>query len=359
MSEVTLRQIAVATGASLTTVSFALRDSPKVSAAKREMIKETARRLGYRPNPLVTAAMSRMRAARPTNYQSTLGWVNDHPDPQRWRNDPVYLGAARRARELGYVLDEFYLDEIRNDEPSANVRRFCQIARARGIHGLLLPELWRSHHAAEEWPDLAVVVIGRVCGDLRRSTVRGASMYCPLHSVTSDHFFNMRLAFDALRERGYGRIGLVISNWLNDHNDNQTRAAFVEFSQNIPAANRIAPLLLDHVLTRQPPPVFGRWLEKWRPDVILCANWQVREWVEHLTRRNDLEIGMAHIGLGATEKEWSGIDPRNEMIGASALDILAAHLQRNERGTPPYPKQVNVPGIWVDGSTTRGLAAGK
>lgn len=353
MKEVTLRQIAEAAGTSLTTVSFALRNSPKVSPAKRALIKETAERLGYRPNPLVTAAMSRMRAARPVNYQATLGWVNDHPEADWWRKDPRFRGAVVRANELGYAIDEFHLDEIRIEEPAANVRRFCQISRARGIHGLILPELDRAHHAQEEWPDLAVVVIGRVSSALHTSRIKGRLLYSPLHSVNTDIFINMRIAMDALRERGYQRIGIVLSPWTNEHQDNQPRAAFVEFSSYLPSASRIPPLITDDVIAQKAPPIFSRWMEKWRPEVILCWNWQVRKWVEQMNLRIPEDIGIAHLGLGESEREWSGIDERNEMLGGAAIDLLSAHLQRNERGIPPFPKMVTIPGKWVDGLTTR------
>lgn len=356
--EVTLRQIAEAAGTSLTTVSFALRNSSKVSLAKRTLIKETAERLGYRPNPLVTAAMSRMRAARKVHYQATLGWVNDHPETNWWRKDPRYLGAKARANELGYAIDEFHLDEIRIEEPAANVRRFCQISRARGIHGLVLPELDRVHHAQEEWPDLAVVVIGRGIGSLQTSRIKARSLYPLLHSVNADTFTNIRVAMDALRERGCQRLGMVLSAWSNEHQDRQPRAAFVEYSGLFPAKQRIPPLMTDAVIVEKIPPIFVRWMEKWQPDAILCWNWQVRKWVEQMKLRIPQDVAIAHLGLGESEAGWSGIDERNAMIGAAAIDILSAHLQRNERGIPPFPKMVTIPGKWVDGETTPAKVAG-
>jgi LacI family transcriptional regulator len=356
MKDVTLREVAKEAGVSLAAVSFALRNSPKISLAKREHIQAVAQRMGYRQSPLVSASMARMRGSRDTNYQATLGWVNDNPDAEYWHGHKTFQGAKARAEELGYVLDELFLDKIRHEEPQANVRRFCQIAQARGIHGVILPEQYRIHHVQEEWPEMAVVVIGHVAGELHRATLKRQGFYCPFHSVVPDTFSNLRLAYDGLRERGYRRIGLVSSEWFNWHSDNLLRAAVLEFNQLVPASERVVPFF-DETTGKQSPDSFARWLEKSRPDVVVATFFEVGGWLKKLAHKVPGDIGLAHINLGPLEQDWSGIDQRNELIGGAAVDLLTAHLIRNERGIPPYPKRVAVPGCWVDGKTTRSLVA--
>jgi DNA-binding LacI/PurR family transcriptional regulator len=354
MKDVTLREVAKEAGVSLAAVSFALRNSPKISLAKREHIQAVAQRMGYRESPLVSASMARMRGSRETKYQATLGWVNDNPDKQHWHAQKMFLGARARAEELGYVLDELVLEEIRNDEPEANVRRFCQIAKARGIHGVILPNQYRSQHVLEEWPEMAVVVIGHVAGALHVAKVKRPGCYCPFHNVVPDTFTNLRIAYDALRERGYRRIGLVSAEWFNTHADNKLRAGALEFNQLVPAGERVIPFF-DEAYGKKSPASFATWLEKSRPDAVVATFFEAAGWLKQLGLKVPGDIGLAHINLGPLERDWSGIDQRDELIGAAAVDLLTAHLIRNERGIPPYAKRLAVPGCWVDGKTTRSL----
>lgn len=61
--QVTLKQIALEAGVSVMTVSRALRNQPSSASATRQRIQQIAERLGYRPNPLVSALMSYRRSA--------------------------------------------------------------------------------------------------------------------------------------------------------------------------------------------------------------------------------------------------------------------------------------------------------
>jgi hypothetical protein len=40
-------------------------------------------------------------------------------------------------------------------------------------------------------------------------------------------------------------------------------------------------------------------------------------------------------------------------MGASVVDLLTAHILRNQYGTPDPPKHMKFGGHWVEGTTTR------
>lgn len=354
MKDVTLREVAKEAGVSLAAVSFALRNSPKISLTKREHIQAVAARMGYRENPLVSASMARMRGNRNIKYQATLGWVNDTPNPTHWHAHKMFLGARERAEELGYVLDELFLNKIQQGQPQANVRRFCQIAQARGIHGVILPEQYQIQHVVENWPEMAVVVVGSVSGELHVSSLKRQHFYCPFNNVVPDTFNNVRMAYDALQLRSYQRIGLASAPWFNSHSDNLLRAAVLEFNQLASAADRVEPHM-DEDIGEKVPDTFVKWLKDTRPDVILSSHFAVAGWLKQLGLKTPDDIGLAHTNLGPEEVDWSGIDQRDELIGSSAVDLLSSHLQRNQRGTPQFAKRMAVPGCWIDGGTTRNL----
>ena len=65
-NSVTMKTIAAQAGVTQATVSMCLANSPRIPAATRERIQAVADRLGYRPNPYVSALMRIRRQGRGT-----------------------------------------------------------------------------------------------------------------------------------------------------------------------------------------------------------------------------------------------------------------------------------------------------
>src|ERR1051325_9261392 len=72
-SNPTMQRIADAAGVSRMTVSLALRNHPRISAATRERIRQVAERLGYHPDPEVSKLMAYLRRAKPAKHARVLG----------------------------------------------------------------------------------------------------------------------------------------------------------------------------------------------------------------------------------------------------------------------------------------------
>jgi transcriptional regulator with XRE-family HTH domain len=87
---VTIRDIAARTGVSHVTVSYALRGMSRVSMALRERICDEARKMGYRPDPMLRALSTYRRAQHgETRIQSALGWLScwDLPEAMHTRKE--------------------------------------------------------------------------------------------------------------------------------------------------------------------------------------------------------------------------------------------------------------------------------
>lgn len=97
-----IRDVARASGLSITTVSFALNGTGQVSAASRERVLRVAHELGYRPN----AAAQSLKSGR----SRILGVAVAHRDSQPWQRTymPYYrsiiAGAAIEAVEHGHAV---------------------------------------------------------------------------------------------------------------------------------------------------------------------------------------------------------------------------------------------------------------
>ena len=67
-----LRDIAKAVGLSHVAVSLALRDSPRVSPARRAKVKAMAKKLGYRPDPMLASLAAYRQSKRRPKLQEAL-----------------------------------------------------------------------------------------------------------------------------------------------------------------------------------------------------------------------------------------------------------------------------------------------
>jgi LacI family transcriptional regulator len=139
---VTLQDIARRAGVSKMTVSLALRGHPHASIETRDRLRKLAREMGYRPNPLIVANMTQLRAGYRSTYAGTIAFVGVGEPPARstnTQNRQVFLGARRRAEALGYRLEWFS-----HEENVFDGRRLSEILRAR-----------HSRRAARREPDVA------------------------------------------------------------------------------------------------------------------------------------------------------------------------------------------------------------
>src|SRR5688572_21345076 len=130
------RRIAQLAGVSATTVSLALRNSPKIPAATRQRILRHARRLGYRPNAKVAELMAQLRTKPAPGEEACFGVISFYESARPWEHSlhfqRIYEGMTQRAEALGYRLEPFWLRG-----PGMTYRRLRDILAARGVQGLL------------------------------------------------------------------------------------------------------------------------------------------------------------------------------------------------------------------------------
>ncbi len=174
---ITIRDIARETGLHFTTVALCLRNSPRLRLETRKKVQEVAKKLGYRPDPMVSALMVYRQSKRTPNFQAVLAWINNWPERSRLRENSCFdrycIGASERAQQLGYVVEEFWLRE-----PGMTPEKLARILKARNIQGLLMAPQPRPY-AAElrfNFADFSAIAFG----DSMQPSV--------LDVVTNNHF---------------------------------------------------------------------------------------------------------------------------------------------------------------------------
>ncbi len=332
----TIRDVARAAGVGASTVSLALRNDPRLRPAMRDHVRKVASEIGYLPNATLASLMAQVRGGKNSPFQATLGFLNASDDPAILREIPTFRewtrGAAERARELGYSLDQFWLHDAHCSAP-----RLVEILQTRGIRGLIVAGLQNDgilppSHAAV-WPGFSTVVIG-----LRPQEP-------PLHFTANDQFSTARHAVAALRNDGYTRIGLVISPRIDAWLEHRFRAGF--FSEE----NGSERLVFDFAKSERER--FGRWVRSSRPDALVTLHSEVKEWLEQSADPRLRAIALAHLDRESSMTGWAGMDQNNYCVGATATDMVVGMLHRNELGVPEFPRATLLPSKWVPGPSVR------
>ena len=325
-------------GVSTMTVSRALRHDPKVSPGLRLKIQEIAARLGYRPNPLVSALMSQRRAGRHPTDQLKLGFITNFASRDGWREERLYRefydGATRAAERQGYRLEEFWLRE-----PGMTARRLSRILVTRNIHGVILAPLPDAEGRLElVWEDLCAIAIGYSISEPG------------LHRVSNHQFRSMAQLMPRLHELGYRRPGLALPQSLNDRVLRQWLAGFLVEQTSFEDSRVPAFIKRDEEWMPEP---FENWLDAYEPDVVIGLQKQLIDWVQASGRRIPEDIGVALLDCPAPNDRLSGIYQNGPEVGAAAADALIAMLHQNERGLSGFPRTVLISGSWVPGATLR------
>jgi LacI family transcriptional regulator len=332
--QVTLQDIALKAGVHRSTVSLALKDHPRISKGVRDRVKAIATDMGYRVNPLVSALMQNRRTGHPP-HPVTLGFVTNYPSRYGWRpklhSRPDYFpGAVDRAKELGYHLEHFWLNE-----PGMTSRRFSDILSTRNINGIILGRLPPGQHSLDlAWDRFSCVALGMTLRQPR------------LHHVTENHFETAWFSMRRCIAYGYKRIGFVFSE-TNDSPRVGDRwlSAYMGHQLQLPESDRILPCPCD-------PPTFddfSRWFKRERPDAILAShakpilNWlqQMQVKVPEITAVIDLQT---EPDLGC-----AGVYYEPSRIGALAVEMLVGLMHRHETGIPAATHEILLSGVWRDG----------
>lgn len=338
-TQITLQDIADKAGVSRATVSLALRNHHSLPVTTRQRIQQLAERLGYRPNPLVSTLMSYQRAARsdrPTHLTlALLLKFSQRGDWQQYLSPDLITGASQRAEQLGYRLEEFWLDDLKMDE-----KRLSQILFQRGVPGMILAPLPSAvGHFDLDWDKLSAVTIGY---SLARPE---------LHRVTSDRYHAMLLAIHELRKRGYCRLGLALESNQDERVHHQWVAPFLWEQMHGKPRDRVPLLIVKGEEWNEQR--FATWFRENTPEVILSYDPQVISWLERLGRRVPRDVGFAHLWNPDQSGKLAGLYHNPPGIGAAAVDFLVALIHTNDRGVPQSPRIMQLEASWADGKTVK------
>ena len=333
----TTRDIALAAGVCPATVSYALRDSPKVSLAVRMRVKAVAARLRYRPNAQLRVWMAYVRASRSVRPAKAVlafvtGW-QDPSSPEYIYQHPLYFkGVQARAAQQGYRMEVFAYGK-----PGLSPARLSQILVARGIQTLIAGLFPFAHtHVELDWEAFSAAALGN-------------SMERPeLHRASVNHLQVTRLAFDELAARGCRRIGLAMPGRANERSNRQHGYVVLGESARRGFAV-IDPFLPDNDAWE--PVAFERWVRRARPDAIISQRSDALAWLRASGRRVPADCAFVDVNWDDQGPPRAGVLLSPDAVAAACVDLAISQANLNERGIPDTARVVQVPGSWHDGPT--------
>lgn len=346
MSKPTYRDIARIAQCSTATVSYALSHRPGVSPATRKRIQEVAKRLGYQPNPMVSALMAQQRSAKPHRasvraiiayltarvpVEARTSWGISHSTRQE-----LYKGALKGCADEGYLLEQFFWEDFKD-----NPQSFLTNLRARNVPGIIVwgitPEAISQFKNLDRW---AIASVTRHHLDDARQRY---------DSAAADHYFNTWEIMDKLRQLGYRRIGYAstMKNWMRA-NLYSSQAAYLAW-----IAHSGSRSFLIYWEEQWRDAQFLQWFDKNRPDAIIAGEHEPLVCLQKAGYRIPEDIGFAHLDLDSHWQDLAGIRQDHVKVGEAAARLVIDQINRNEYGLPDIPKRVLIPGHWVSGPSVR------
>jgi LacI family transcriptional regulator len=334
-----MQQIADAAGVSKSAVSLALRNDPRISEPTRVRIQKAAHDMGYRRNPIVDSLMTQLRAGRQPVFQANLGLINCSPLRDLTQNHTfrrLREGVLRRAEQLGYGVEEFWLQQ-----PDMRPERLQQIMETRGIHGLVLiaglsPNIIGEGYV-KFWYNFACSVIGVT------------HLKDNLNCASNDQYLTARNAAQKVIELGYQRPMLVVPVEDDALLDDKFSAGFYSATRSLPAKNHLGLVPFD---LHAPTKATAR-IKKLKPDVVITNKVELYDALIEEGVRIPEDMGLIHLDWHDEIRHLAGMRQNNRVVGSAGVDLVVGQLQKNEHGAQEFPKVVQIESVWIDGATVK------
>ena len=331
-----LRDLAETLGCSHMSVSRALRGAPGVSEELAKKIRSEAARQGYRVNPMVSALMQVRRQSRHSQKAVNLAFLHRYSQSPDWKKRPysreLYLGAKKRAEQLGY-----YLDPVWAGEAGITPQRLHGILQARGIQGILLaPREEEVPSIKLCWEHYAIAALGFSHKSLK------------VHQSGTYFHHAIPIVCHELRQLGYRHIGIVTSPRSSIRYDFAWEAGIAAI-QNQSRTIQFTVLRTESLSQRH----LTRWLQQKQIDVVINIGFdRILDMIEKAGIRVPETMGYVSLldedNSASVIRNWGG-------IGAAAVDLVDYQLMRNERGLPAEARTVLIEGKWNPGKTLRAM----
>lgn len=337
MSAPTLRTLAKTLGLSRTTISDALRGSPRVNPQTAERVRAAAKAAGYESNPLTGTVMSLLRRSRSQKFRGVLAAVEivDGPQPEHAvrYNEQVLSGVSERAGALGFKVERFEISP-----QGLKINRLNTILHTRGINAMvILPSSVKPDLTGINWQQCTAVYVDYLID------------HPALHCVCSDHYRSMIALLEELHARGFRRPGLFMEIHHDERLHFRWEGAFFALQKYLPKITAIPPLRLE-TMSRT---AFQTWFKKNDPDVVIGHLAEAADWMRECGAKIPDSHSFVCLNSLRTKGSCAALDLQASHLGARAAELVIGQLLHNEFGIPAEPSLTTIVAKLVEGPTLR------
>jgi DNA-binding LacI/PurR family transcriptional regulator len=337
---ITMQDVAREAAVHQTTVSLALRNDPRLPEKTRARIRRAARKLGYEPDPMLSALNFYRSSRHAVKAPPTMAFLLNFKDQAEMSaSSPHRLfleGARHQARQIGYQLDAFFVGHARRE-----IERIEHVLRARSITGVIVGGFGDMLTELQlNWDYFSAVLI------------ESYQLHLPLHLVSNHQTQITREAVRRLAALGYRRIGLAVGEREELYLQHAFATGYHGEIALHPELAAAPPLLLRGLtmpLSDQAAEV-GAWVRRHDFDAVI-SDWHSTLEAARLAGfrcPGDLTVASLDVleGYGAN----AGMTHNHDIVGRRAVEQLAILMKTNQRGFVRPPNTTLIEGTWVDGS---------
>jgi LacI family transcriptional regulator len=346
MTPASLADIARSTGFAISTVSRALRNSAEIPVSTQRIIKDAARRLNYRPNPLL-ASLARTRFATREADGIPLAYIHL---PVGSEDEPLVRSIIKAnqdyGRRLGYRIEPFLVSDFKDGVQATRV------LYSRGFQGIILPALFRLDTLpGMDWNLFSVAGWGEIIADASHPF---SSL---VNHATVDHFRTVLYAWNEVKKRGYERIGFVLLN-VSTIDDQLRWGAVQTCLREVSAKNRIPHFFIEWESGRYNTAELAAWIRRHRPEAIIGFNGLIRWALEFEGFRIPEDMPFASLNkdtnydlLQMADNSDSGMKHMRLEAMFAAIDLLDQQIRHREFGLLPTSRIQVIQSHWIDGDS--------
>ncbi|MCH2155731.1 MAG: LacI family DNA-binding transcriptional regulator [Opitutales bacterium] len=325
---ISIKDIAERAGVAPSTVTKALCGYRGVSERTRHRVQSAAYDLGYKPNALLSAWMSRVRKADRSELQSVLGVLVAVPFRSSWL-DPQSKNAFRsgvyeRCSKLGWTVDLLPYADVRELENQ------LRVAKSRGVQALLFTQVPESLECLK--------IDDRLLAPFSLMAL-GMSLKEPqIHRVSPDHYGVLRALMAAHIKPNMGPVGLIVDG-EQDRRLNRVWSSSYR-GWEFPTGTTTVPVFelgtdFDNDARR-----LLRWQDQYRCRAILSTHGRASRLL--------INSGLQDCTIIRVDEDSGGglgsVSTRHAEVGEAAVEWMIGNLLRGELGIPESPRTVLVQG---------------
>ena len=321
-----MKDVAKEAGVHQTTVSLALRNLPSLPKSTRQRIQKLANKIGYRPDPALSALVAYRQSTRNHPSEQVIAWIIDLKDQKRFSRHHVHKelieGAKMRAEELGYKLNEFWYGREYRDSRSLN-----RVLKTRGIQGLILGAFdYSGKRFKLDWDLFSTVKIDLVPRELSFDTI-----FC-------NQIEAVGMVIAELQRVGVKRIGLAISEFEEVNKLFTFAAGYHIHRREIDPANEVPPYYFQHGADYDEDvvPEVSEWARKNRVEAII-SNWNNLASVAETLVREGQDCRFISLDADEPTMPFGGVDQDHRETGRRAVDMVVGQIKTFRRGQEASP----------------------